>query len=295
MARWAGELRGEAVDVDDVARAASGLVLQEDGERLDTVVLASHPLSPAGPELREAFGKGVTFIDGADGHRAADRALVQGQDFARATDFVRGDRLMDDFERLTEAFAAHGIADLRALNLANARKDRGGIATYSTGSRPQGWPRCAAPIRDEYAVNYDQIFDEAIARLHEEGPVSRVHRYPAQQGRLPQRCFAGHNGPKPVTVWCSNDYLAMGQHPKVISAMEEALHDVGAGSGGTRNIGGNTHYHIQLEHELSDLHGKDGALLFTSGYVSNDATLSTARQACCPAASSFPTNSTTPA
>ena len=125
-------------------------------------------------------------------------------------------------------------------------------------------------------MNYDQIFDEAISRLHEEGRYRVFIDILRNKGAFPNaRCFAGHNGPKPVTVWCSNDYLAMGQHPKVISAMEEALHDVGAGSGGTRNIGGNTHYHVQLEAELSDLHGMDAALLFTSGYVSNDATLST--------------------
>ena len=125
-------------------------------------------------------------------------------------------------------------------------------------------------------MNYDQIFDSAIERLHSEGRYRVFIDILRNKGAYPNaRCFAGHNGPKPITVWCSNDYLAMGQHPKVIEAMEEALHNVGAGSGGTRNIGGNTHYHIQLEEELADLHGKDGALLFTSGYVSNDATLST--------------------
>ncbi|GMM92900.1 5-aminolevulinate synthase [Qipengyuania sp. MTN3-11] len=125
-------------------------------------------------------------------------------------------------------------------------------------------------------MNYGQIFDEAIGRLHSEGRYRVFIDILRNKGAYPNaRCFAGHNGPKPITVWCSNDYLAMGQHPKVIEAMEEALHDVGAGSGGTRNIGGNTHYHIQLEEELADLHGKEGALLFTSGYVSNDATLST--------------------
>lgn len=125
-------------------------------------------------------------------------------------------------------------------------------------------------------MNYNEIFDKAIDRLHEEGRYRVFIDILRNKGKFPNaRCFAGHNGPKPITVWCSNDYLCMGQHPQVISAMETALHDVGAGSGGTRNIGGNTHYHVELEAELADLHGKDAALLFTSGYVSNDATLST--------------------
>jgi 5-aminolevulinate synthase len=125
-------------------------------------------------------------------------------------------------------------------------------------------------------LDYDRVFSAAIDRLHAEGRYRVFIDILRNKGSYPNaRCFAGHNGPKPITVWCSNDYLAMGQHPKVIAAMEEALHDVGAGSGGTRNIGGNTHYHVDLEAELADLHGKDGALLFTSGYVSNEATLAT--------------------
>ncbi|WP_155006616.1 5-aminolevulinate synthase [Sphingomonas hengshuiensis] len=125
-------------------------------------------------------------------------------------------------------------------------------------------------------MDYARVFNQAIDRLHAEGRYRVFIDVLRNKGAYPNaRCFAGHNGPKPITVWCSNDYLAMGQHPKVIAAMEEALHDVGAGSGGTRNIGGNTHYHIELEAELADLHGKEGALLFTSGYVSNEATLAT--------------------
>lgn len=129
------------------------------------------------------------------------------------------------------------------------------------------------PVR---AVDYSRVFTQAIDRLHAEGRYRVFIDILRNKGMFPNaRCFAGHNGPKPITVWCSNDYLAMGQHPKVIAAMEEALHDVGAGSGGTRNIGGNTHYHVDLESELAGLHGKQGALLFTSGYVSNEATLAT--------------------
>jgi 5-aminolevulinate synthase len=125
-------------------------------------------------------------------------------------------------------------------------------------------------------LDYDSIFQAAIDRLHDEGRYRVFIDILRTKGSFPNaRCFHGHNGPKPITVWCSNDYLGMGQHPAVVAAMEEALHEVGAGSGGTRNIGGNTHYHIELERELADLHCKEGALLFTSGYVSNEAALST--------------------
>src|SRR5687768_1928370 len=128
----------------------------------------------------------------------------------------------------------------------------------------------------EDRVDYDSIFKAAIDRLHDEGRYRVFIDILRTKGQFPNaQCFAGHNGPKPITVWCSNDYLGMGQHPAVVQAMEEALQSVGAGSGGTRNIGGNTHYHVELERELAGLHGKQAALLFTSGYVSNEAALST--------------------
>ncbi|MDQ3471089.1 MAG: 5-aminolevulinate synthase, partial [Pseudomonadota bacterium] len=125
-------------------------------------------------------------------------------------------------------------------------------------------------------MNYEKIFKAAIDQLHEEGRYRVFIDILRTKGSFPNaHCFAGHNGPKPVTVWCSNDYLGMGQNSAVVEAMEQALHEVGAGSGGTRNIGGNTHYHVQLEAELASLHAKEAALLFTSGYVSNEAALST--------------------
>jgi 5-aminolevulinate synthase len=124
-------------------------------------------------------------------------------------------------------------------------------------------------------LDYDRIFEAAIERLHDEGRYRVFVDILRTRGQFPNaHCFGG-NGPKPITVWCSNDYLGMGQHPAVLEAMEQALREVGAGSGGTRNISGNTHYHTELENELAQLHGKEASLLFTSGYVSNEAALST--------------------
>ena len=125
-------------------------------------------------------------------------------------------------------------------------------------------------------MDYSASFDSAIESLHAEGRYRVFIDILRNKGSFPRaRCFHETDEPRPITVWCSNDYLGMGQHPDVIAAMEVALHDVGAGSGGTRNIGGNTHYHLALEAELADLHGKEAALLFTSGFVSNEATLCT--------------------
>ena len=133
-------------------------------------------------------------------------------------------------------------------------------------------------------MNYEQFFTDAVARLHVEDRYRVFQNIERQAGRFPKALWrpdgaAGGAGQqtaaKEVTLWCSNDYLGMGQHPDVINANIEAVKSMGSGAGGTRNIGGTHNPIVQLERELADLHGKEAALVFTSGFVSNDAAIST--------------------
>ncbi|SFA71982.1 5-aminolevulinate synthase [Poseidonocella pacifica] len=125
-------------------------------------------------------------------------------------------------------------------------------------------------------MDYGQALDTALLKLHEEGRYRTFIDIERKRGHFPHATWRRPDGKEqPVTVWCGNDYLGMGQHPVVLDAMHEAIDVTGAGSGGTRNISGTTLYHKRLEAELADLHGKESALLFTSAYIANDATLST--------------------
>ena len=125
------------------------------------------------------------------------------------------------------------------------------------------------------AYSYVTRFREALQGLRREGRYRVFTDIVRRRGDYPRADYHGAGTPKPITVWCSNDYLGMSQHPKVLAAMHAAIDAAGGGSGGTRNISGTTHFHVELEAELADLHGKESALLFTSGFVSNDATLAT--------------------
>lgn len=128
-------------------------------------------------------------------------------------------------------------------------------------------------------MNYDAALDQALKRLHDEGRYRTFIDIERRKGHFPQAIWKRPDGgEQEITVWCGNDYLGMGQHPVVLRAMHEALDATGAGSGGTRNISGTTVYHKRLEAELADLHGKEAALVFSSAYIANDATLSTLRK-----------------
>lgn len=125
-------------------------------------------------------------------------------------------------------------------------------------------------------MTYDDQLDTALDRLHQEGRYRIFIDIERERGHFPHAVWRKPDGTEqPITVWCGNDYLGMGQYPAVLAAMHEALDAAGAGSGGTRNISGTTVYHKALEAELADLHQKEAALLFTSAYIANDATLST--------------------
>ncbi|WP_018632899.1 5-aminolevulinate synthase [Neomegalonema perideroedes] len=129
---------------------------------------------------------------------------------------------------------------------------------------------------DRAPTRYDQMFDSALGALRAEGRYRVFADIRRIRGEFPQALLREADGStREITVWCGNDYLGMGQNPAVLEALKRAADEAGSGSGGTRNISGTTHYHVDLERELADWHGKDAALLFTSGYISNEASLST--------------------
>ena len=144
-------------------------------------------------------------------------------------------------------------------------------------------------------MDYKAAFAKAVDQVRDEGRYRVFADLKRHRGNFPMATWTTPEGAeRDVVVWCSNDYLGQGQNPVILEAMHKAIDEAGSGSGGTRNISGTTHYHVELEAELADLHGKEAALLFTSGYVSTEATLATLQKIPSRPSSSFPTSSITP-
>src|SRR5258706_2504977 len=150
--------------------------------------------------------------------------------------------------------------------------ERGSCEEPPVSLRGQLFPAAARRV----PMDYEAAFKNAVGQGRAEGRYRVFADLKRHRGDCPMATWTHDDGrERDVVVWCSNDYLGQGQNPIVIAAMHKAIDEAGSGSGGTRNISGTTHYHVELEHELADLHGKQAALLFTSGYVSNEATLAT--------------------
>jgi 5-aminolevulinate synthase len=147
------------------------------------------------------------------------------------------------------------------------------LCARNVGSRARVSP--STPKKLASAAGYDGFFADAVAQLHVERRYRIFADLERMAGRFPRAVWRSPQGPKEVVIWCSNDYLGMGQHPNVVRAMIEAATRFGTGAGGTRNIAGTNHPLIEFEGELADLHGKEAALVYTSGYVSNQASIST--------------------